>query len=149
MTTSTSETKEPATDFPIEAVPPVLFFDGECGLCNHSVRWLLDHDQRRVLRFAPLQGELAARKLSVLPNDYHDWSVALWDEDGVHVESDAALRAVACLGGFWRLARLLLAVPRVIRNSVYRFVARNRIRSFGRVDSCALLSAEDRDRLLP
>ena len=119
------------------------------GLCNNSIRWLIDHDRRRVLRFAPLRGKLAERKLSALPTDYHDWSVVLWDENGVHFESDAALRAVACLGGFWRLARLLLAVPRVIRNSLYRFVACNRIRWFGRVDSCALLSAEDRTRLLP
>ena len=144
-----TEDNGPASDFSVETAPPVLFFDGECGLCNHSVRWLIDHDQRRVLRFAPLRGKLAERKLSALPRDYHDWTVVLWDENGVHFESDAALRAVACLGGFWRLARLLLAVPRVIRNSLYRFVARNGIRWFGRVDSCALLSAEDRTRLLP
>jgi predicted DCC family thiol-disulfide oxidoreductase YuxK len=144
-----TDDKGPAASFSVEPVPPVLFFDGECGLCNHSIRWLIDHDQRRVLRFAPLRGKLAERRLSALPTDYHDWSVVLWDENGIHFESDAALRAVACLGGSWRLARLFLAVPRVVRNRVYRFVARNRIRWFGRVDSCALLSAEDRARLLP
>jgi predicted DCC family thiol-disulfide oxidoreductase YuxK len=144
-----TDDKGPAASFPVEPVPPVLFFDGECGLCNHSIRWLIDHDQRRVLRFAPLRGKLAERRLSALPTDYDDWSVVLWDENGIHFESDAALRAVACLGGSWRLARLFLAVPRVVRNRIYRFVARNRIRWFGRVDSCALLSPEDRARLLP
>jgi len=131
------------------AVPPVLFFDGECGLCNRSVVWLIRRDRRRVLRLAPLQGAVAAEKLGDLPADLHDWSIALWDEAGVHFESDAALRAVAAVGGLWTLARGLLLVPRVIRNGVYRFVARNRIRWFGRVESCALLSAEDRARLLP
>ena len=149
MSASASESKEALSALLENAVPPVLFFDGECGLCNHSVRWLLDHDRERVLRFAPLQGVLASHRLTPLATDYREWSVALWEQDGVHVESDAALRAVACLGGFWRLARLFLIVPRVIRNGVYRFVARNRIRWFGRVDSCALLSAEDRARLLP
>jgi len=131
------------------ATPPVLFFDGECGLCNRSVRWLLRRDRRRVLKFAPLQGDVAARTLGDLPNDYHQWSIALWDQDGVHYESDAALRAVAALGGLWKPARGLLLVPRVIRDGVYRFVARNRIRWFGRVESCGLLSKEDRARLLP
>ena len=129
--------------------PPVLFFDGECGLCNRSVRWLFRRDRRRALKFAPLQGDVAARALGPLPNDIHEWSIILWDEDGVHYESDAALRAVAAMGGPWRLASGLLLVPRVIRNKAYRFVARNRIRWFGRVASCALLSAEDRARLLP
>jgi predicted DCC family thiol-disulfide oxidoreductase YuxK len=149
MTVPASETDERASSVPIDAVPPVLFFDGECGLCNHSVRWLRVRDWRRVLRFAPLQGRLAAQKLVALPADYHEWAVALWDEDGIHYESDATLRTIACLGGVWRLARLLLIIPRGIRNGVYRWVAHNRLSWFGRVESCALLSAEDRDRLLP
>ena len=129
--------------------PPVLFFDGECGLCNRSVRWLFRHDRRRVLKFAPLQGDVAARTIGPLPNDIREWSIVLWDNEGVHYESDAALRAVAAVGGLWRLAGGLLLVPRVIRDGVYRFVARNRIRWFGRVASCELLSPEDRARLLP
>jgi predicted DCC family thiol-disulfide oxidoreductase YuxK len=133
----------------VEAAPPVVFFDGECGLCNRFVRWLLDRDRRGVLRFAPLRGELAAQKLAALPGDEGEWSVAFWDEDGVHSESDATLRAVARVGGFWRIARWLLPVPRRIRNGVYRFVARRRIRWFGRVASCALLSEEERARMLP
>src|SRR5215813_8230825 len=50
-----TEDKGSASDFSVETAPPVLFFDGECGLCNNSIRWLIDHDRRRVLRFAPLR----------------------------------------------------------------------------------------------
>ena len=99
--------------------------------------------------FCPTTRRTGGAPASALASNYHTWSVALWDKDGVHVESDAALRAIACLGGFWRLARLFLVLPRVIRNGVYRFIARNRIRWFGRIDSCALLSEKDRARLLP
>lgn len=133
----------------MQASPPVVFFDGDCGLCNRFVLWLIARDPARTLRFAPLQGELAAQTLPALPADIHEWSVALWDEEGVHHDSDASLRSVARLGGLWRAARVLLLVPRPIRNTVYRFVARNRIRWFGRVERCALLPAEDRARLLP
>jgi predicted DCC family thiol-disulfide oxidoreductase YuxK len=113
------------------------------------VRWLFRRDRRRVLKFAPLQGDLAARTVGTLPDDIREWTIILWDEEGIHHESDAALRAVSLVGGVWRLAGGLLLVPRVIRNGVYRFVARNRMRWFGRVASCELLSPEDRARLLP
>lgn len=149
MTAWTSPIEMPSPREPIHAVPPVLFFDGECGLCNRSVRWLMARDTRRVLRIAPLQGRLAAQKQIAVPADYQDWALAFWDEDGVHYESDATLRALARIGGPWRLARGLLLVPRAIRNGIYRWVARHRIRWFGRVEYCGLLSAEDRERLLP
>ncbi len=106
-------------------------------------------DRNRVLRFAPLQGEVAGRELGALPADDREWSIVLWDETGVYHESAAALRAIAAVGGVWRLAGGLRLVPQSIRDGVYRLVARNRIRWFGRVESCALLSAEDRARLLP
>jgi len=137
----------PGSGYPA-AAPPVLFFDGECGLCNRSVRWLLKRDRRRVLMFAPLQGDVAARTIGSLPDNYQEWSIAFWDGNRVYFESDAALRALAAVGGLWKAARALLWVPRVVRDGVYRFVARNRISWFGRVESCGLLSAEDRARLL-
>ena len=129
--------------------PPVVFFDGECGLCNRFMRWLLARDRQRTLQFAQLQGTLAAAHLPPLANDEREWSVAYWDENGVHIESDAALLAIARIGGVWRCARWLRIVPRFIRDSIYRVIARNRIRWFGRVDACALISPEDRARILP
>ena len=42
---------------------PVLFFDGECGLCNRLVRLLLRLDRKAVLRFGPLQGSTAQQYL--------------------------------------------------------------------------------------
>lgn len=147
--------------------PPVVFFDGECGLCNRSVRWLMKRDSARILQFAPLQGEVAQRALGAAhrrraerpaANEAvavraggadQEESIVLWDNAGIHRESDAVLRAAAAVGGIWRLAAWLLLVPRVIRDRTYRWVARNRTRWFGRVESCALLSAEERGRLLP
>src|SRR4051812_39696374 len=49
----------PFTGRPKLIAGPVLFFDGECGLCNRLVRLLLRIDHRARLRFAPLQGPVA------------------------------------------------------------------------------------------
>jgi predicted DCC family thiol-disulfide oxidoreductase YuxK len=35
---------------------PVAFFDGECNVCDWSVRFLLAHDRRGELHYASLQG---------------------------------------------------------------------------------------------
>jgi predicted DCC family thiol-disulfide oxidoreductase YuxK len=45
-----------APSTPVAATGPVLFFDGECGLCNRVVRLMLRLDRRGRLRYAPLQG---------------------------------------------------------------------------------------------
>ena len=43
---------------------PIVFYDGDCGLCDRFVRWMLRRDRGHHYRFAPLQGETAAfRKL--------------------------------------------------------------------------------------
>jgi predicted DCC family thiol-disulfide oxidoreductase YuxK len=148
MTRSDGDTHGAAAESAPETLPPVVFFDGECGLCNHFVRWLLRVDRKRALQFAPLRGELAAEKLPQVSDNEALWSVALWDEDGIHIESDAALRAIARVGGVWRVVDGLHWIPRWFRDGVYRFIARNRIRWFGRVESCELLSPEERERIL-
>ncbi len=128
---------------------PVIFFDGVCGMCNGFVNLIVRVDSRRVFRFAPLQGETARELLPPLPDDPQQWSMIYMDERGVHDESDASLQVYRRLGGFWWLLSLARLVPRWIRNPVYRIVARNRYRWFGRQDSCRVPEPEERDRFLP
>ena len=39
---------------------PLVLYDGNCGLCAKSVRWILDHERAHTIVFAPLQGSTAA-----------------------------------------------------------------------------------------
>ncbi len=63
-------------------------------------------------------------------------------------DSDAVLRIYEGLGWPWRVAALARLVPRPLRDPVYRLVARNRYRLFGRRETCWLPSAEEADRIL-
>jgi predicted DCC family thiol-disulfide oxidoreductase YuxK len=133
-----------------DALPsPIVFYDGECGLCSRAVQWFLKRDHRSRLHFAPLQGETAAAVLPAQDDNPMSWSIILRDDQGVHDRSDAALRAVAHLGGLWRVAKVPLILPRVLRDSVYRFIARNRYRWFGTHESCWMGDADTRARFLP
>lgn len=128
---------------------PIVFYDGDCGLCDRFVRWMLRKDRRRHYRFAPLQGETARRMVRVEADHSGLWSVVLVDGRGEHRRSDATLRAVAGLGGGWRAAGWLLLIPAALRDRVYRLVARHRYRWFGRAPACALPGPDERGRFLP
>jgi predicted DCC family thiol-disulfide oxidoreductase YuxK len=129
---------------------PVVFFDGVCGLCNGAVDWLLAHDRRAALRFAPLQGVTASERGLTPRGDATGWSMVLVDAQGEHRGSSAALRTVRHIGGVWGgLAGAALIVPRPLREWVYRLVAGNRYRWFGRRDACRMPSVEERGRFLP
>ncbi len=129
--------------------PPIIFFDGVCGMCNGFVDLILSVDAKHVFRFAPFQGETAKRLLPPLSEDSQEWSMLYLDERGIHDQSDASLEVYRRLGGGWWFLSLLCFVPRRIRNPVYRVIARNRYRWFRRRDSCRIPSAEEKDRFLP
>lgn len=126
----------------------ILFFDGHCNLCNSTVDWLVRQDHRRVLQFASLQGKTAHEKL---PAQWiADLNTAVYFRDGkTFKQSAAVLRAVADMGGVWRLAFALLVLPPFLRDAGYQIVAQNRYRFFGRRDTCRLPTPEERARLLP
>ena len=132
------------------APPPIVFYDGVCGLCNRFVRWIQARDTTRTFRFAPLQGETARARLSLQTGGWQEWSIVLLDEDGRHERSDAALRIARHLGGTWGiLGSALSYVPRAIRDGAYRFIASRRYTWFGRHDTCPIPTPTQRDVMLP
>ena len=128
--------------------PPVIFYDGECGLCNRFVWYLIRRDPGAIFQFAPLQGETAKKLLPVPPDNPDDWAIVLVDDTGMHQASDAVLRALCRLGGIWTLLHVLRAVPRPIRDAVYMYVARRRFYWFGKADACPVPTMDERLRFL-
>ena len=130
---------------------PVLLFDGECGLCTGSVRFILKRDRTRVLRFASLQSELGVRLLRQNDMDPSERStLVLVDERGeVAVRSTAALRVASEHLRFpWRLAGVFRIVPRFLRDGVYGLFSRNRLSLFGTADLCALPAPDAAERFV-
>lgn len=135
---------------------PVLFFDGECGLCNRVVRLMLRLDRRGVLRFAPLQGETAQaylRRHGLPVEDFDslifvpDWSRR--DRPEFLVRTDGALGALRAVGGTARLFTWLGIFPRSWRDAAYRLVARFRYRIWGEWKPRPLARPEWAARFLP
>ena len=134
---------------------PIILYDGVCGLCNSMVQFLLKHDKGGRLRFASLQSDFAEKVLRRHDIDAKDLDtvhvVENYDQQGERVlqRSDAILRAGRELGGVWGASSSVAKiVPRPLRDLVYRFVASNRYRVFGKYETCMLPDPNQRSRFL-
>ena len=128
---------------------PIIFFDGVCAMCNGFVDLMLRADRMHVFLFAPIQGETARDLLPPIGEDPEQWSMVYLDEQGVHDQSDASLEVYRRLGGPWAVLGWLRFIPRFVRNPVYRLIARNRYRWFGKRETCRVPTAEERARFMP
>ena len=127
----------------------IIFFDGECLLCNGFVDLMLQLDPEGVFTMAPLQGQTAQRLLPPLSANAEDWSMVYWEDGNIYNQSDAALTVMARMGGFWTVLSWGRVIPRFIRDGIYRIIARNRYRWFGRRETCRMPSPQERERFLP
>jgi predicted DCC family thiol-disulfide oxidoreductase YuxK len=130
-------------------VHAVVLYDGECGLCDRFVQFTLARDPAGRLRYAPLQSEFAAELLRSVGMPPPDLGTMVVIEGGrAYTRSTAALRALARLRFPWPMVSAFRLVPRFLRDPIYRLVASNRYRWFGRADACRLLTPELRQRFL-
>ena len=133
--------------------PAVILYDGVCGFCDRTVRFVLQRDRDARFRFAPLQSAYAGDVLARHGRDAQDLdTVSLVLEpdsptERVLVKSDAVCAIFDRLGGVWRIAALARWLPRKIRDAAYDAFASRRYRWFGRFDECPLPSPELRARL--
>jgi predicted DCC family thiol-disulfide oxidoreductase YuxK len=126
----------------------VVIFDGLCRFCDRSVQFILAHDRREYFRFAPSQSSAAARLLARCGLSVAPGTIVLLDETGCHTRSTATLRIARRLGRPWSFFGVLLWLPVWLRDPVYAFVARHRLRWFGRRDACRIPTPEEARRFL-
>ena len=139
----------PVTNSEITAYPsPMLVYDGTCGFCSRSVRFILRHERRHDLSFVTRNSELG--KGLRRTHGLESVESMLWIEGGqVFAESGAVMKAAGYLGGWWRrLAVLGSFCPSFILNVVYKFIAKNRRRLSSKAAACLVPSPEQRKRFL-
>lgn len=127
----------------------LIIFDGYCNLCNASIDFIIRRDRKARFRFTPNQGETAQQILAEqgMPTE-EVGTLYLWRNGKLYRESSAVLRIAWHLGFPWALGAVGLLVPAFLRNIVYKWIARNRYRWFGKKETCRLPTPEEQSRFV-
>ncbi|MEK3881280.1 thiol-disulfide oxidoreductase DCC family protein [Paenibacillus sp. PL2-23] len=132
-----------------EPAGPVLLIDGVCHLCHGVTRYVVKHDHRRRFSFAALQSDAGKRLLRAGGLDETKWDSFVYVDNGRYYrESSAALRVCKGLGGWRMLLYGLIVIPKPIRDAVYRWIAANRYKWFGRSEACLIPGPDVMSRFL-
>ncbi len=129
--------------------PPIILFDGVCNLCNSAVIFVIKRDRGNSIRFAPLQSEAAHQLLADYNISSPEMKSFIFIENGkAYAQSTAALKVCKHLKSLWPLLYGLIIIPSFIRDGVYKWVAENRYKWFGKKDECMMPTAELRSKFL-
>jgi len=126
---------------------PVLFFDGECNLCNSAVQFVIRHDKKKLFLFAPLQSEAGKQALAQFSGKAPD-SVILLYKGQYFLRSAAVLQTLKLLSGIWKWLYAGIIIPGFLRDWLYDAVSRNRYKWFGKRKECMIPTPELMDRFL-
>ncbi len=126
----------------------IVFYDGECGFCNHWVQWILERDKNDKFLFSSLQSGFGQKFLNErnLPNQIFD-TLYLWKPQHFYLTKYQAILKIASeLGGFYALASVGKIIPDFLGNQFYNFISRNRKKLAA--NQCFLPDAEQRKKFL-
>ncbi|MCE2982403.1 MAG: DUF393 domain-containing protein [Parachlamydia sp.] len=131
----------------------LVFYDGECGICDQFVQFLLKHDRKKSFVFAPLQGLTAQVTLEALPAKYKNLDTLILIEDyktspKMFIQAKAVFKIFWQLGHLWALLGLLSFLPSYFFDWGYRLFARNRHRLTNKIE-CVVPTKSQRERFLP
>ncbi len=128
----------------------VIVFDGVCMLCGRWVDFVLRRDLYGRYKFAAMQtasGRALLIEHGIDPDD--PLSFLLLEDKKGYNDTDAIVRILRSFGPGWKFIALLVSiVPRFVRDPLYRWIARNRHRMFGRRAACRVPTADIADRFL-
>lgn len=125
-----------------------LFYDGDCGLCNHWVQWVLAYDRKDAFRFVALQSDLGQQFLSERGLGLSNFqTLYLWKPQAFYLcKSDAILAIARQLGGWFRLLRILGLLPKSWRDWGYNQISTYRLKLASAY--CVLPKAEEQHKFL-
>ena len=117
----------------------ILYYDGVCVLCNKSIRFIINRDRKNKFKIGFLN--------SLKKQDKYD-SVVLVHKGIKYEYSTAIIKSLILLGGIYKLAALLFIFPKSLRDFVYKIIAKNRYKWFGKHNTCPTLRKEWQERLI-
>jgi predicted DCC family thiol-disulfide oxidoreductase YuxK len=111
----------------------VLLFDSGCKLCNSSIKFVTKGDPQQKIKQIALQSTQGQEILAAHPYLQDINSIILIVNDKVFIESDAILILAQHLTFPYKLLVAGMIVPKKWRDTMYRWIAKNRYKWFGKI----------------
>lgn len=128
---------------------PLIVFDGVCILCSRFARFVIEHDPHARFRFATAQGPLGQALYAHLDLSTTEFETNIVIIDGVAWgELDAFAQVMAQMRAPWHWFRVLRFVPEPLSGWLYRRIALNRYRLFGKTEVCMVPPPDWQDRFI-
>ena len=125
-----------------------VFYDGDCGFCNHWVQWILKNDKKDFFRFSALQSDFGQKFLKErgLETENLD-TLYLWKPEEFYlIKSDAITKIAKILGGKYALLGNMNVFPKSISDKIYDQIAKRRLKLAAQ--SCMLPTCEERKKFV-
>lgn len=127
---------------------PIVLFDGVCNYCNAMVNFAIRNDKNAVLRFAALQSETGIALRKKFNIDPAVDSLIFIEHDKFFTYADAALGICKYLDWPAKMLYTFAIFPSFICNPVYKWIARNRYKWFGKKEACMIPTPDVKSRFI-
>jgi predicted DCC family thiol-disulfide oxidoreductase YuxK len=124
---------------------PAILFDGFCNLCNGTVDFLIKKDHNKQFTYISLQSESGKLLIREFQIPINVDTVILIKLNRVYFESDAVIEIAGRLSYPWKLVVCAKYIPKKIRDGIYRLIAKNRYRWFGKRETCRVSTFDKKD----
>lgn len=137
----------------IDQNKPIIFYDGDCGFCHASIQQILKRDKNHIFYYAPLQGKsyqhISQKRPSLdeVLSQKRGTLVLFWQSKFL-LRSNALIEIANQLGGPYKFAKILLLIPRFIRDAFYSLIARNRHKIGFLSTNCLVLNDQQKRQFL-
>ncbi|MDQ3016300.1 MAG: DCC1-like thiol-disulfide oxidoreductase family protein [Bacteroidota bacterium] len=129
--------------------PHIVFYDGNCPMCNAWVKQILKADKKAKIKFTPLEGTMAHQILSPIFAEYLlQNTIVFYSQGQIYLRSSAILEIFRMVGFPLNFLSFGKLAPLFIRDGIYKWIAERRYRYGPRYDSCPLPPPEWKDRFI-
>ncbi len=128
-------------------VRPIILFDGYCNFCSSTIDLIIKYDKGKRFLFAASQQGVGLKLVEEYQLQNVD-SVILIYKNKVYRYSTAILKICWLLGLPFNLFAAFLIVPPLFRNLIYKWIAKNRYKWFGKRSTCKIPDQKEKDRFI-
>jgi len=117
---------------------PILFYDGNCALCNNFVSMILKIGTKPNFYFAPLTGSTAQKLLPDIYKQTDFDAIVVWKEGKFYTHQEAVFQIIQAMPIGFKVLLFLRFLPHSVLLKLYTYVAKNRFRWKPKLEVCPM-----------